>query len=242
MQEGTPETRQEIVFTCSGERQRFHPEGFYSGFRYALVEGPDKVDPASFEAVAVYSELDFIGSFTCSNGKLNQFHRNTLWSLRSNFVDVPTDCPQREKSGWDGDAQVFLPTASYMTDTAAFFRKWLRDLRDCQRKDGRVANVSPSVHRFQDREPLSGAVGWADAAIIIPYTLWKLYGDESFLTENLDLMLGWKGLCGEGGEEQDPEASVRIPAGQQDVRPLLRAEASAVTPPGICTTGTTGAY
>lgn len=192
LQESTPETRQEIVFTCNGEKQRFHPEGFYSGFRYALVEGLDEVDPANFEAVAVYSELDFTGSFTCSNEKLNQFHQNTLWSLKSNFVDIPTDCPQREKSGWDGDAQVFLPTASYMTDTAAFFRKWLRDLRDCQRKDGRVANVSPSAHRYQDREPLSGAVGWADAAIIIPYTLWKLYGDERFLTENLDLMLGWK--------------------------------------------------
>lgn len=192
LQEGTPEIRQEIVFICNGEKQRFHPEGFYSGFRYALVEGLDEVDPADFEAVAVYSELDFTGCFTCSNEKLNRFHQNTLWSLRSNFVDIPTDCPQREKSGWDGDAQVFLPTASYMTDTAAFFRKWLRDLRDCQRKDGRVANVSPSAHRYQDREPLSGAVGWADAAIIIPYTLWKIYGDESFLTESLDLMLGWK--------------------------------------------------
>ncbi len=192
LQEGTPPILQEIVFTCNGEKQRFHPEGFYSGFRYALTEGLDEVDPADFEAVAVYSGLEFTGSFSCSNEKLNRFHQNTLWSLKSNFVDVPTDCPQREKSGWDGDAQVFLPTASYMTDTAAFFRKWLRDVRDCQRKDGRVANVSPSVHRFQDREPLSGAAGWADAAVIIPYTLWKTYGDDRFLTENLDLMLGWK--------------------------------------------------
>ncbi len=192
LQNGTPEIRQEIVFICSGERQTFHPEGFYSGFRYALVEGLEEVDPADFEAVAVYSDLEFAGKFTCSNEKINRFHQNTLWSLKSNFVDIPTDCPQREKSGWDGDAQIFLPTASYMTDTAAFFRKWLRDLRDCQRKDGRVANVSPSAHRFQDREPLSGAAGWADAAVIIPYTLWKLYGDESFLLENLDLMLGWK--------------------------------------------------
>ena len=141
--------------------------------------------------MAVYSDLEFTGSFKCSNGKINKFHENTLWSLKSNFVDIPTDCPQREKSGWDGDAQVFLPTATYMCDTAAFFRKWLRDLRDCQRRDGRVANVSPSAHPYQDREPLSGAVGWADAAVIIPYTLWKIYGDDSFITENLDLMLGW---------------------------------------------------
>ena len=190
--EGQPEIRQEIVFTCNGKRTHFHPEGFYSGFRYALVKGMDEVDPADFEAIAVYSRLDFTGDFECSNEKIDHFYRNTLWSLKSNFVDIPTDCPQREKSGWDGDAQIFLPTASYMCDTAAFFRKWLRDMRDCQRKDGRVANVSPSAHRFQDREPLGGAVGWADAAVIIPYTLWKLYGDDSFITENLDLMRGWK--------------------------------------------------
>ena len=184
--------RQAIVYTCDGSRHCFQPEGFYSGFRYALVEGLNEIDPADFEAVAVYSDLEFTGSFRCSNEQLNQCHQNTLWSLKSNCVDVPTDCPQREKSGWDGDAQIFLPTASYLTDIAAFPRKWLRDLRDCQRKDGRVANVSPSVHRHQDQEPLGGAAGWADAAIIIPYTLWKLCGDTRFLTENLDLMLGWK--------------------------------------------------
>lgn len=192
IEQGRPEIRQEIVFICNGERQEFHPEGFYSGFRYALVEGMEEVNPKDFEAVAVYSALEFIGSFSCSNEKLNRFHQNTLWSLKSNFVDIPTDCPQREKSGWDGDAQVFLPTANYMADPAAFFRKWLRDVRDCQRKDGRVANVSPSAHRFQDRDLLNGAAGWADAAVIIPYTLWKTYGDERFITENLDLMLGWK--------------------------------------------------
>ncbi|MBR3271318.1 MAG: family 78 glycoside hydrolase catalytic domain [Clostridia bacterium] len=191
LQEGTPEIRQEIVYTSDGKGGTFRPEGFYSGFRYALVEAPYAIDPQDFTAIAVYSALDFTGSFECSNLLLNRFHQNTLWSLKSNFVDVPTDCPQREKSGWDGDAQVFLPTAAYMTDPAAFFRKWLRDLRDCQRKDGRVANVSPSVHPFQDREPLSGAVGWADAAVIIPYTVWKLYGDERFLSDNLDLMRGW---------------------------------------------------
>lgn len=185
------EIRQEIVFTCNGERQHFRPEGFYSGFRYALVEGLEEIVPGDFEAVAIYTKMDLVGEFECSNLKINRFYQNTLWSLKSNFVDVPTDCPQREKSGWDGDAQVFLPTASYMADVASFFRKWLRDVRDCQRKDGRVANVSPSAHKHQDKETLSGAVGWADAAVIIPYTLWKLYGDERFISENLELMLGW---------------------------------------------------
>ncbi len=161
LNEDRPEIRQEIVFICNGQRQEFHPEGFYSGFRYALVEGMDDIDPADFTAVAVYSELKFTGSFSCSNEKLNKFHKNTLWSLKSNFVDIPTDCPQREKSGWDGDAQIFTPTACFMAEPAAFFRKWLRDVRDSQRKDGRVANVSPSAHRFQDKDPLGGAAGWA---------------------------------------------------------------------------------
>ena len=186
IEEGRPEIRQEIVFICNGQRQAFHPEGFYSGFRYALVEGLDDIDPADFTAAAVYSDLEFTGSFSCSNEKLNKFHQNTLWSLKSNFVDVPTDCPQREKSGWDGDTQIFTPTACFMAEPAAFFRKWLRDVRDCQRKDGRVANVSPSAHRFQDREPLGGAVGWADAAVMVPYTLWKIYGDERFIAGYLE--------------------------------------------------------
>ena len=186
---------QEICFTCSGEEEVFEPEFFYSGFRYALVEGYEDLDEeqaSDFQAVAVYTDLEFTGDFHCSNEKIDQFHKCTQWSLKSNFVDIPTDCPQREKSGWDGDAQVFCKTSLYMTDAAAFFRKWLRDMRDCQRKDGRVANVSPSAHRFQDKEPMSGSAGWADAAVMIPYTLWKLYGDERFITEQYDLMHGWE--------------------------------------------------
>ena len=193
IEDGKPDNiKQEIIFICNGSRQEFHPEGFYSGFRYALVEGLDEVNPNDFKAIAIYSDLEFVGRFECSNDKINQFYKNTLWSLKSNFVDVPTDCPQREKSGWDGDAQIFLPTAAFMCDTASFFRKWLIDVKDCQRKDGRVENVSPSVHRFSHREPQGGAAGWADAAIIIPYTLWKIYSDDSFIKDNLDLMLGWK--------------------------------------------------
>ncbi len=207
--------RQGIVYTCDGRERRFEPEGFYSGFRYALVKGLDTVDPADFEAVAVYSKLNFTGSFECSNEKINQFHQNTLWSLRSNFVDVPTDCPQREKSGWDGDAQIFLPTALFMCDPASFFRKWLRDVRDCQRKDGRVANVSPSVHRFQDREPLSGAAGWADGAVIIPYVLWKTYGDGRFITDNLDLMLGWKAYVEKAAKNKTMKRLSVLPPAKQ---------------------------
>lgn len=187
-----PSINQEILYTCDGRESLFQPEFFYSGFRYALIEGMEMVNPNDFEAVAVYSDMDFVGEFHCSNPMVEQFLSNTIWSQKSNFVDIPTDCPQREKSGWTGDAQIFAETASYLADTAAFYRKWLRDVRDCQREDGRVDNVCPKIRGIEDRDALNGSVGWADAAIIIPYTMWKLYGDDSFIYENYDLMHGWK--------------------------------------------------
>ena len=187
-----PSINQEIVYTCDGTAALFQPEFFYSGFRYALVEGLEAVDPEDFEAVAVYSDMEFVGDFHCSNPMVEQFLSNTRWSQKSNFVDIPTDCPQREKSGWTGDAQVFAETASYLADTAAFYRKWLRDVRDCQREDGRVDNVCPKIRGKDNRDALNGAVGWADAAVIIPYTMWKLYGDDAFIRDNYALMHGWK--------------------------------------------------
>jgi len=191
-QEGMPETRQEIVLTCREGENRYEPSFFYSGFRYALVEGLDEVDPKDFTAYAIYTDLRFTGDFSCSNEDIDRFFRNTIRSMKGNFADVPTDCPQREKSGWTGDAQVFCKTASYLADTEAFYRKWLQDVRDCQREDGRVENVCPKVRRNDERDALNGAVGWADAAVIIPYTLWRLYGEERIIWENLDLMLGWR--------------------------------------------------
>lgn len=187
-----PSINQEILYTCDGSEALFQPEFFYSGFRYALVEGLETVDPNDFEAVAIYSGIRFSGQFRCSNPMVEKFLQNTIWSQKSNFVDIPTDCPQREKSGWTGDAQVFVETASYLADTASFYRKWLRDVRDCQREDGRVDNVCPKIRGVEERDVLNGAVGWADAAVIIPYTMWKLYGDDTFIRENYDLMHGWK--------------------------------------------------
>ena len=191
-EEGIPSVNQEIVYNCTEGENRFDPEFFYSGFRYALVEGLEEILPEWFEGIAVYTEFGFTGSFVCSNKMLNQFVQNTIWSLKSNFVDVPTDCPQREKSAWAGDAQVFAKTATYFTDTAAFYRKWLTDMKDCQREDGRIENVSPKIRGVDQRDLLNGSAGWADAAVILPYTLWKMYGDNRFITDNYEMMHGWK--------------------------------------------------
>lgn len=193
--------RQEIVYTASGKEEEYVPSFFYSGFRYALIEGDFALDPACFTAAAVYSDLEYGASFACSNPMINRFFRNTVWSMKSNFVDVPTDCPQREKSGWTGDAQVFCRTAEYFADTKAFFGKWLRDVRDCQRENGLVLNVNPHVQPADSpMDIVNGSCGWADAAVIIPYTLWKTTGDAGVIRDNYDLMHGWKtytmALCG----------------------------------------------
>lgn len=183
--------KQQIEIIFSGSNIPEYPKFFYSGFRYALVEGMENVRAEDFIAAAVYSDIEYAGSFSCPDENVNQFVKNTVWSQKSNFVDIPTDCPQREKAGWTGDAQIFAQTAGYFADTAAFYRKWLRDVRDCQREDGRVDNVCPKVQGMNNQDALNGSTGWADAAVIIPYTLWKLYGDSSFITENYELMHGW---------------------------------------------------
>jgi len=183
---------QKIDIICNGRDIPEYPRFFYAGFRYALVEGAEKVCAKDFTATAIYSDIAYHGEFHCSNEKINQFVSNTVWSEKSNFVDIPTDCPQREKGGWTGDAQVFQPTAMYFSETAAFFRKWLKDIRDCQREDGRVDNICPRVQKPGEQDPLNGSTGWADAAVLIPYRLWKAYGDPSFITDNYELMHGWK--------------------------------------------------
>lgn len=183
---------QKLEIICVGKRIPEYPKFFYSGFRYALVEGMEEVKEDDFTAIAVYSDISYKSNFRCSNEAINQFAQNTIWSQKGNFVDIPTDCPQREKAGWTGDAQVFFKTASYFADTAAFFRKWLKDIKDCQREDGRVDNVCPKLQHPGQQDVMNGSVGWADAAVIIPYILWKLYGDDSFITDNYDLMNGWK--------------------------------------------------
>ncbi len=150
------------------------------------------MNPEDFEAVAVYSDMEFGGTFSCSNEMINKFVSNTIWSMKGNFVDVPTDCPQREKAGWTGDAQVFCKTATYLADTKAFYRKWFRDIKDCQRENGLVVDVNPKVGRPDGmRDMVNGSCGWADAAIIIPYTLWKQTGDASVIDDNYELMRGW---------------------------------------------------
>lgn len=183
-----PTPRQEIVFFCSGGEDHYKMTFSIFGFRYALIETDVDFDPAQFKAIAVYSDLEQTGNFSCSNEKVNRFVQNTRWSMKGNFLDIPTDCPTRERLGWTGDAQVFFNTAAYFMNVAPFFRKWLLDIKDSQLKNGKIPAVVPYSGMDMLYKSIGGSVGWGDAVVLIPYRYWKRYGDEDILRDFYDVM------------------------------------------------------
>lgn len=187
----TPHMKQEINYTVSvRENQYYKPSFTLFGFRYVLLKNwPYHPQADDFTAYAVYSDATVIGAFSCSDSIINQLVKNTLWSQKSNFVDVPTDCPQRERSGYTGDAQVYVDTGTLLMGSLQFFRKWLGDLRATQETSGKVSNIAPMPDkRFST---FDGSAGWGDAIVIIPYQLYKQYGDTQVLKENYNAMKAW---------------------------------------------------
>lgn len=181
--------RQEVVYTLREGAQRYRPSFTAHGFRYVQLENwPEEVVPENFAAIAVTSDLDEIGHFTCSDPDINQLVENTKWSQKGNFMDIPTDCPTRERAGWSGDIAVFCETGSYLMDTQRFLAKWLKDLALQQRPDGCVASIIPDVGL---PDFVDGSAGWADAAVILPHTLHRLYGNIDVLVEQYDSMTRW---------------------------------------------------
>ena len=182
-------------FVLSGGEDVFEPTFTFHGFRYAEVDGwPGELTPEALTAVVVHSELRRIGTFECSDELLNQLHRNVVWGTRGNFLDVPTDCPQRdERLGWTGDLAAFAPSAAYLFDVDAFLRDWLRDLAAEEvAADGMVPFVVPDVLKYIKRPshfptPESTAV-WSDAAVWVPWALWQAYGDRQVLADQFDSM------------------------------------------------------
>ena len=179
---------QEILFTCSGGEDFYKTSFAVFGFRYAQVFGDLEIDPKDFSAIAVYSDLEQTGDFTCSDVRVNQLFKNTRWSMKSNFIDVPTDCPTRERLGWTGDAQVFFNTGAYLMNTAPFFKKWLRDMADGQYKDGFVSGVVPFSGVEMMYKATGGSVGWADAVYLVPYRYYKRFGDKKLLRQCWPMM------------------------------------------------------
>ena len=182
----------ELKYICDGRRRAHLPEFTFFGFRYVKVTGwPGELEPGRFASCAVYSDMPRTGHFECSDPRVNKLFQNSLWSQKSNFVDNPTDCPQRdERLGWTGDAQVFCCTASMNMNTDVFFRKFLYDLAIEQRKDGYVPVVVPNILRKTGIWQLP-ITGWGDAATVIPWTLYKHYGDREVLRAQYPSMKAW---------------------------------------------------
>lgn len=172
-----PTPLQEFRFTCSGGEDTYETKFSICGFRYALIKTTAAFRAEDFCSVAVYSDLEQTGNFVCSHPLVNQLVKNNRWSMKSNYCDVPTDCPTRERLAWTGDAQVYFNTACYFMNTAPFMRKWMKDMRDGQKKDGKLPAVVPYNGSAMCYDATGGSSGWHDAAILIPYRYWKRYGD-----------------------------------------------------------------
>jgi alpha-L-rhamnosidase len=178
-----------------GGPETFEPHFTFFGFRYVAVAGyPGEVTPESLTGVVVHSDMARTSAFETSKPLVNRLQHNIIWGQKGNFLDVPTDCPQRdERLGWTGDAQAFSPTAAFNMDVAAFFTKWLKDVAADQFASGSVPHVVPNVlPDFEGKNP-GGAAGWADVAVIIPWNMYLSYGDKRVLETQYDSMVKWVG-------------------------------------------------
>ncbi|MEN9939169.1 MAG: alpha-L-rhamnosidase [Chloroflexota bacterium] len=175
-----------------GEAETYEPRFTFHGFRYAEIEGwPGELQPDDLRAVVVHSDLARTGWFESSDPLINRLHENVIWSMRGNFLDIPTDCPQRdERLGWTGDIQVFSPTASFLYDSAGFLQSWLADLAAEQHALGVVPFVVPTVME----RPTPPAAAWGDAAAVVPWVLYQRYGDTGILAAQFDSMRAWVDL------------------------------------------------
>ncbi|MBQ3651726.1 MAG: family 78 glycoside hydrolase catalytic domain [Clostridia bacterium] len=158
------------------------------GFQYAEVEGDVELNAEDIEAVAVYSDLERTGDFSCSHELLNHLFTATLWSAKGNHLDIPTDCPTRERHGWTGDAQLFFTTASYLFDFAPFAKKYMRDVFDWQRRNGRLPHIVPDGGADFYMWTMNGSVGWSDVGVLIPWRYAQINRDDSILREFYDGM------------------------------------------------------
>ncbi len=176
-------------FICDGEEHIQKTEHTFFGFRYIRLENwCEEVKPENFTAVVLHSDMKRTGYFECSDERVNKLFHNIIWGQKGNFVDIPTDCPQRdERFGWTGDAQVFVKTASYNFDVEKFFEKWLADLRTAQMPWGAVPNVIPDV----SAPCVYSSAAWGDASTVCPWQIYMTYGNNEIIKKSLDSMKKW---------------------------------------------------
>lgn len=182
------------------DEEIYEPHFTFHGYRYVQVTGlSQKPNPETITGIVIHSDAPMTSSFECSNPMLNQLHSNVIWGQRSNYLEIPTDCPQRdERLGWTGDTQVFIRSGCYNQDVSAFFTKWIADLMDTQNEEGTFGQQAPVFHGH-------GSPAWADAGVICPWTIYKVYGDKRIIENNYEAMAKFiefcreKGLNGRGG-------------------------------------------
>ena len=190
---------QRDVFVGRGRTEHLEPAFTFHGFRYVRIEGWDETlqgsfDPSRIVAHAIWVDMPRTGRMVTSNARLNHLLENVLWSARGNLINVPTDCPQRERMGWVGDALIFAPTAAFFYDVGALMRQWLASVRADQLADGQVLDYSPAPRAIMGSAEFLGALssaGWGDAIVLVPWTLWQRYGDLDALQDNYQAMCAW---------------------------------------------------
>ena len=184
----------QLIYTLAGTGiEIYEPRFTFMGFRYVEVTGfPGELTTDNLTGVVIHSDMAVTGSYECSNPLINQLQHNIQWGQKGNFVDVPTDCPQRdERLGWTGDAQAFCRTAAYNMDVSSFFTKWLKDIAADQRQGGEVPDVIPDILNKQGSATAQPSAGWGDVAVIAPWTMYQVYGDKNFLVNQYPSMKAW---------------------------------------------------
>jgi len=191
--------KSKLYYICKDGEQSYKPKLTFFGFRYIRLDKfPTTPKPEDFTAIVIHSKMERTGWINSSNPLLNSFFENVIWGQKGNFLDIPTDCPQRdERLGWTGDAQVFIKTAAYNFDVRNFFNKWLKDLALAQLPNGLVPHVVPDCQKGE-----GGSAAWADAAVIIPWELYMIYGDPDILKQQWDSMEKWQNYITNHTEDQ----------------------------------------
>ncbi|MBN1360232.1 MAG: family 78 glycoside hydrolase catalytic domain [Sedimentisphaerales bacterium] len=202
------------TYICKGTaRETWQPRFTFHGFQYVEVTGyPGTPGLGAITGVELTSATPPVGDFECSDETANTLYHNICQTQRANFIEVPTDCPQRdERLGWMGDAQIYVRTATYNADVAAFFTKWLVDVEDAQLPNGAFTDVSPRIVAEG-----GGTAAWGDAGVICPWTIYQVYGDKRVLSEHYDAMTKWIDYCKATTETQDVASLLRPAQGYGD--------------------------
>ena len=219
---------QEITYICEGkEREEYTPRFAVFGFRYAKITGyREPIQKGDFTGIALYSDMERVGEFSCSDQRINRLVENSLWSQKSNFLDVAVDCPTRERNAWTGDAQIYVRTATDFMDVYSFFEKWLSDQTIEQYASGKVGITFPATSNLHNREEFErvrknnsllciagpegngnigeDSAGWGDSAAWIPYILYLCYGDKQILQNQYETAKKWVDYMLRCAKEHNP--------------------------------------